>query len=164
VLPKSWVRGTVSLTAKTSVATGLRLRALDPAGRQLAVGKATKTVGRYRLAVNTKRLKSNKQSRVLVVVEVGAKRACSFPVLLKVDNSNPRISLTSARRQLTGVQVAFRVNERATVTIRSGAHVRTEYALAQEFVHIVIPAGAGTVRLVARDRAGNTTTRRIAIR
>lgn len=162
--PKTWVHSTVSLIVKTSVATGLKVRALDPTGHQLVLGKATKKVGRYALDVNTRRLKSNKRSRVLVVVEVGAKRACSLAVLLKVDNTAPRISIASARRALTEVNVGFRVSEGVTATIVSGTHVRRVRAAAGKAVHIMIPAGATSVRITARDRAGNTTTRRLTIK
>ena len=161
--PRSWVRGSISLYVKTGVATGLKVRALDHAGRQLASGTPTKA-GRYTISVNTRRLRTNTQARILIVVEVGTKRACSLPVLLKVDNTPPRIMQASAKRELSNVAVAFRVSENATVTIVSRKHVRRMRVTARTTVHVTLSGGAISARITARDRAGNTTTKRLRIK
>lgn len=161
--PRAWVHGTVSLLVKTSVATGLRVRALAPGNRRLADGTRVGKAGHYALTVNTKRLRSNRTTKILVVVEVGARRACSLPVSLNVDNVAPRLFAVTTHRVLANVDVALRASEKATVTVVVGRRTRRLLVAARHTVHVTLPAAGTVVRITARDRAGNTTTRRIRL-
>ena len=162
--PRGWVHGTVSLLVKTSVATGLQVRVLAPGGGRLASGNRIGKAGRYALRVNTRRLRSNRATRLLVVVEVGAGRACSLPVRLNVDNVTPRLFPVTVRRVLADVDVAVRVSEKSTLTVVMGKRSRRLLVPAHRLVHVTLPATGTLVRVTARDRAGNTATRHIRLR
>ena len=159
--PAAWVHGTVSFSIRASVATGLKVRVLGPTGRAVGTARATKP-GHQKVAVNTKLLPSNRRSKVSIVVTVGAVKACTLPVFLKVDNTPPRLT-ASARNLSTGVSVTFRVSEASSVTVVAGHTVRRSRAGANKTVTVTVAPGQTSVRVTARDRAGNTVTKRVAV-
>jgi hypothetical protein len=130
----------------------------------LALGRPTGKVGRYAMSVDTKLLPSNRQTRVVVAVDVNGSRACSLAVRLHVDNVPPRILTAGARRAVAGAEVAFRLSEGATVTVTVGSHVRRLRVVARRTMHLTVAARGSVVRITARDRAGNTTARRLTLR
>jgi hypothetical protein len=161
-LPKHWVRGRVFVALKTSVAAGITAQIVTRSGRVVASGR--ERVGSViRLALRTRRLPSNRTSRLRALVFVNGQRACSKPFRLKVDNVPPRLLTLTTTRAAGGDLLRVRVSERSSMTI-TGAYVsrhRSRLLSAKRTFEFRLPAGVRIARLILRDRAGNKVVRRL---
>lgn len=157
-VPRHWVHGRVVVWLKTSTAAGVTARVVTRSGRVIGAGKEGKT-SVIRLRLQTRRLPTNRTSRLRAVVSFNGLAACSKSFRLKVDNTRPRI-LSLANR---GNRLFLRVSERSSVSF-VGRHVRRRRPVliaARKNIVVRLPAGVRTARLVLRDRAGNIVVRRL---
>jgi hypothetical protein len=161
-VPKRWVHGRVFLALKTSFAAGLTGQIVTRSGR--VVASASKRGGNLlRLGVRTRRLPSNRTSRLRALLFVNGQRACSKPFRLKVDNVPPRLLRLKTTRAGGGAMLSVRVSERSAMTI-AGAHVSRHGLFllsAKRTFEFRLPAGVRIARLILRDRAGNKVVRRL---
>ena len=157
-LPRHWVHGRVVVWMTTSTASGVTARVVNRRGRIIGSGKEGKG-DLIRLRLQTRRLRTNRISRLRALVAFDGQVACTKSFRLKVDNTRPRILFLGTR----GNRVFLRASERSWVTF-TGRHVRHRRAVliaARKTVHLRLPARVRTARLVLRDRARNTVTRRL---
>jgi hypothetical protein len=161
-IPKHWVRGRVFVALKTSVAAGITAQIVTRSGKVVASGR--EQIGSvFRLALRTRRLPSNRTSRLRALVFVNGQSACSKPFSLKVDNVPPRLLRLRTTRAAGGHLLRLRVSERSSMTI-TGAHVprhRARMLAAKRTFTFRLPAGVRSARLILRDRAGNKVVRRL---
>ncbi len=161
-VPKRWVRRRVFIALKTSIAAGITGQIVTRSGRVVASG-SERGGSVIRLGVRTRRLRSNRTSRLRALVFVNGQRACSKPFRLKVDNVRPRLLRLKTTRAGGGDLLSVRVSERSSMTI-TGAHVsrhRPRLLSAKRTFEFRLPAGVRIARLVLRDRAGNKVVRRL---
>jgi len=159
--PRHWVHGRVPLVLKTSVAAGITAQIVTHSGQVLASGSELNGKPRIRLVVPTKKLRSNRVSRLQALVFVNGQQACHKGFRLKVDNVRPRLLRVSTTRR--GVDLLrLRVSERALATVVArNVHRRRVRIAARHTVYLQFPASMRTARLIVRDRAGNTVIRRL---
>jgi hypothetical protein len=160
-VPKHWVHGRVAIALKASVASGITGQVLDRRGRVVASANEGKG-GMIRLLVKTKRLPTNRTSRLQARVFVDGKPACTKPFRLKVDNTRPRLLLLHTS-VAGGHVVTLRVSELASMSFvgRHVRHHRPVLIAARRTIHWRLPTSVMSARLILRDRAGNTVTRRL---
>jgi hypothetical protein len=159
-LPRHWVHGRVTFALNTSLATGITGQIVTHSGRAIAKSKA-QSGGLVRLVVRTKKLPSNRRSKLRAVIFFNGKQACTLPFKLKVDNVRPRVLFLQTARG-SGNLLSLRVSEKSSLTI-VGLHVswRTRLIAAHRTVHFHLPSAVRNARLILRDRAGNTVIRRL---
>ena len=163
-VPKHWVRGRVYVRLKTSVAAGMTAQVVTRSGRVVASGRQ-RSGSVIRLAVRTRRLPSNRTSRLRALVFVNGERACSRPFRLRVDNVPPRLLRLTATRAAGGGLLSVRVSERCSMRI-TGAYLsgrQSRVLLARRTFELRL-ARVGITRLILRDRAGNKVVRRLVWR
>jgi hypothetical protein len=161
-IPKHWVRGRISVTLKTSVAAGISAQIVTRSGKILASG-VRRAGSVIRLPVRTRRLPSNRTSRLRAVVFVNGQRACSRPFRLRVDNVPPRLLRLTTTRAAGGGLLSVRVSERCSLTI-IGASLsgrRSRALPARRTFAFRVQPRVSIARLVLRDRAGNKVVRRL---
>lgn len=160
-LPKHWVHGRVTVWVKTSVAAGITGQVVTRKGRSVASGKEKGDL--IRLRVNTRRLPTNRVSRLKAQVLASGRLACTKSFRLKVDNTRPRVLLLATSRTGHGDLLLLRVSERSSMVIagRGVPHRRGHLIAAHRTFHIVLPARVRRARLVLRDRAGNRVVRKL---
>jgi hypothetical protein len=159
-LPKHWVRRNVVITLQTSVAAGITGQIVTGSGRVVASGSEG-TGDLVRLVVPTKKLPSNRASRLQARILVKGQQACMKRFRLKVDNLRPRLLLLSTTS--TGVHLLrLRVSELSSMAI-VGRHVHRRPVLiaARRTIRVHLSASVKTARLILTDRAGNTLVRRL---
>jgi hypothetical protein len=162
-IPKKWVHGRVAVWLQTSVAAGITGRVVTHSGRIVGSGKE-RAGGLIRLLVKTKRLHTNRASKLRALVLVKGQRACTKPFKLKVDNTRTRIlSLTTSRSGGEHL-AAFRVSELSTMSVVGPGVPKHRAVLiaGHRWYHVRLPARVRRARLVLRDRAGNKTVRTLA--
>jgi hypothetical protein len=164
-LPKRWVRRRVFVALKTSVAAGITGQIVTRFGRVVASGRLQTGRSVIRLALRTRRLPSNRTSRLRAVVFVNGQRACSKPFRLKVDNVPPRLLRLKTTRAAGRHVLSVRVSERASMTI-TGAHMsrHRSWLSAKRTFKFRLSARVRIARLILRDRAGNKVVRRLVWR
>jgi hypothetical protein len=159
-IPKHWVHGRVVVWLKTSVAAGITGRVINRRGKLLASGSEVGSNNVIRLGVRTKRLPTNRKSRLRAQVLVNGKLACSKRFSLKVDNTKPRLLLLKTWRAAGQDQVRLTVSEASRMTF-SGGHVHYRAGIAaHRTINVHLPL-VRSARLTLRDRAGNTVVRRL---
>lgn len=161
-LPKHWVRGRVFVALKTSVAAGVTAKIVTRFGKVVASGRLRTGRSVIRLALRTRRLPSNRTSRLRALVFVNGQRACSKPLRVKVDNVPPRLLRLTTTRAAAGHLLSVRVSERVSMTI-TGRHMsrHRSWLSAKRTVKLRLPGKIRIVRLILRDRAGNKVVRRL---
>jgi hypothetical protein len=160
--PKHWVRGRVFIRLKTSVAAGITARIVTRSGKVIASGRL-RGGNLIRLAVRTRRLPSNRVSRLRALVFVNGQRACSRPFRLKVDNVRPRLLTLKTTRASGADLLSIRVSERCSLRIIGAKDLgrRPRLLAARRTLQFRLPASVRIARLVLRDRAGNKIVRRL---
>jgi hypothetical protein len=161
--PSSWVHGRVALYLKTSVAAKLTLHIVAKNGKAVGTARTLKP-GHLKALVNTKRLPSNRISKIFADVFVAGSRACRVSIALRVDNVAPRLLRLTARRTLQASLLTLRVTEASRLTIVTGGRARHFKLRARKTFVISIPKSAKPTRLVFVDRAGNTLRRSVTWR
>lgn len=159
-LPKHWVHGRVGVVLATSVASGITAQIVTRSGRVIATG--TEHGGPLvRLVIRTRKLPSNRTSRLRANVLFNGKQACSNKFQLKVDNIRPRL-LEVVTTRGAGDLLTLRVSERSWLRI-VGRHApkRTVRIPAHRTVHLRLPGSLRTGKLILWDRARNTVVRRL---
>jgi hypothetical protein len=164
-LPKRWLRGRVFVNVKTSVAAGITGKIITRSGKVVASGRLRTGRSVMRLALRTRRLPSNRTSRLHALVFVNGQRACSKPFRVKVDNVRPRLLRLTATRAAGRHLLTVRVSERALMTI-TGAHMsrHRSWLSGRRTYKFRLPAKVRVARLVLRDRAGSKVVRRVVWR
>jgi hypothetical protein len=159
--PKHWVHGRVAVSVKTSVAAGITVRIVTRSGGVIAAARE-RSGAIVRLVMRTKKLPSNRVSRLRAQALVNGKPACTNPFRLKVDNTPPRLLLLSTTRSARGDMLRLRVTERSSMAV-VGRHLRRRSALiaGHRTIEVRLPSGPRVARLILRDRAGNTVLRRL---
>jgi hypothetical protein len=161
--PHHWVHGRrVPVLLKTSQAAGITGRVLAPSGRILASGTEAAELIHFR--VNTRPLRSNHASNLRAVVYVNGQQACSTSFRLKVDNTPPRLlSLHTFVIGNTHV-VSLRVSEKSSMRITGAGHKYSHAVLiaAHKLIRAKLSRNVRHARLILRDRAGNTVSRKLA--
>lgn len=158
-VPTHWVHGRVRLTLKCTPAQGITAFArLGPAGARLASG--TEKNGRIRLRVQTRLLRTNHVSRPAVVYG-NSQQTKSKYFRLKVDNTPPRVLSLRIRR---GHVVSFRVSEKSKMRITGKGSRYTHWTVVarHRLITATLPGRVRHARLIVRDRAGNTVSRKLA--
>jgi hypothetical protein len=159
-LPTHWVHRNVAVTLETSVAAGITGEIVTGSGHVIASGREG-SGDLVRLVLRTKKLPSNRRSKLRALIFVKGQQACAKNFSLKVDNVRPRLlRLTTASG---GVHlVSLKVSEKVSVRI-AGAHVHRRPVLiaARKLINLHLPASVHTARLTLVDRAGNTVVRRL---
>jgi hypothetical protein len=160
-LPKGWVHRRVPIVLKTSVAAGITGKVLTRSGKPLA--GAREANGLLRFVVRTKRLPSNRASRLRALVYVNGQQACSRVFRLKVDNIRPRLLLLATSRKAGRDLVTLRVSEKSWVTIGSRGikWPHPKVISAHRLSVLRLPARVRAAKLVVRDRAGNQVVRNL---
>jgi hypothetical protein len=157
--PRAWQRGRVRLTLATSVAHGIAARVVGPGGRVDGTSRTLRP-GRLRLLVDTRRLPSNRASRVQALVYFRGTHACTATTRLKVDNVSPRLLRLRTSTAAAGRLVALRASERSWLRIVArGVHRERTLIAARREIEVVLPASTTRARLILTDRAGNRTVR-----
>jgi hypothetical protein len=160
-LPKHWVRRKVPVTLKTSVAAGITGEVLTGSGRVVASGSEV-TGDLVRLVVRTKKLPSNRISRLRAVIFVKGQAACTKRFRLKVDNVRPRLLVLSTTRTAGVHLLQLSVSELSTMSILGRAvHRRPVLIAAHRTIRVHLSVAVKTARLVLTDRAGNTLVRKL---
>jgi len=147
---------------KCSPAQGITAFArMGPAGRMLASG--TEKNGLIHLRVQTRLLRTNHVSRPAVVYGNSQQTKSKF-FRLKVDNTPPRLLSLRTGRSGSRNRVSFRVSEKSKMRITGrGSRYSRWVVVARHKLNIVtLPSSVRHARLILRDRAGNTITRRLA--
>ena len=164
-LPKRWVRGRIFVHLRTSVAAGITGQLVTRSGKVVASGRQQTGRSVIRLALRTRRLPSNRTSRLQAVVLVNGQRGCSKPFRVKVDNVRPRLLRLTATRAAGRHLLSVRVSERASMTI-TGAHIsrHRSWLSARRTFRFRLAGNVRIARLVFRDRAGNKVVRRVVWR
>jgi len=171
-IPKHWVRGRVPIYLRTSVASGITVAILSHSGKVLAHGRET-TSPLFRLVVHTKKLPSNRRSKLRAVAYVNGQLACTHRFGLKVDNIPPRIlSLSTTTTPVGARLLGLSVSEKSLITVvdpkghvvlhsPSGRSVRPHWVLiaANKRIYLKMSGSVTVARLIVRDRAGNTVVR-----
>jgi hypothetical protein len=159
-LPKHWVRRNIVVTLKTSVAAGITGHIVTGSGRVVASGREV-TGDLVRLVVPTRKLPSNRISRLRALIRVNGQQACTKRFRLKVDNVKPRLLLLSTTG--TGVHLlTLSVSELSSMSIVGrNVHRRPVLIAARRTIRVHLSASVRTARLILTDRAGNTLVRRL---
>jgi hypothetical protein len=162
--PLSWVRGTVSLSLKTSVTAGIHGKVLTAAGKVVGTGVEAKP-GHLTLVVNTRLLPSNKKSRLTAAVYVNSAKACSLQTGLSVDNRPPTIKVvrTHLTKGATRITVVADENVLARLSA-SGKRLVSVHLRAAHATVIVVPHRYSKVSVTLVDRAGNRSARTLQLR
>lgn len=161
-VPTHWVHGRVPLSLKCSPAQGITaLARLGPSGSILASG--TETNGRIHLRLQTRRLRTNHVSRPAVVYSNSQETKSKF-FRLKVDNTRPRLLSLRTRSRGSRHVVSFRVSEKSKMRIAGGGsrYKRWIVVARHHLITATVPRRVRHARLIVRDRAGNTVTRKLA--
>ena len=161
-LPRHWVHGRVAVSVKTSVAAGITVRIVTRSGRVIAAGRE-RGGDIVKLVMRTRRLPSNRVSRLRALVLVNGQVACTKRFRLKVDNTPPRLLLLSTTRSARGDLLRLRVSERSSMAIvgRNVPRRRSALIAGHRTIEVRLPSGVRVARLILRDRAGNTVVRRL---
>jgi hypothetical protein len=156
-VPRHWVHGRVKIVLKTSVAAGITGRIVTRSGRTVARGREL-SGNLLRLPLRTKKLPSNRISRLRALVLYNGQQACSKRLRLKVDNVPPRLlQLTTTRG--AGDLLSLRVSEKSRVKVVSPSVHWRGVISAHRTIHLYFPASLRSAQLILRDRAGNTVLR-----
>jgi hypothetical protein len=148
---------------KTSVATDITGQAVTRSGRVVAKATAGKA-GLLRLAVNTKRLPTNRTSQLQALIFYKGKQACSKPFRLRVDNTRPRL-LQFATSRGSADLLTLKVSEKSWLkVIAPHVHWRTRLIPGRKTIHLSLPASVRAAQLILTDRAHNTAVRRLTWR
>jgi len=160
-VPTHWVHGRVPISLNCSPATGgTAIVRLGPTGTVLASG--TEQNGLIRLRVNTRLLRTNHVSRPAVIYGNGEQTESKF-FTLKVDNTAPRLLALRTSGRGGAHLVSFRVSEKSKMRIAGGGS-RYEHWIPvarRRLITATLPGSVRHARLILRDRAGNTSTRKL---
>lgn len=163
-LPRHWVHGRVPVLLKASVAAGITAQIMTPSGQVYARGTEKTGSNLLRLVIATKKLPSNRTSSLQAVVFVNGQRACMQPFHLKVDNVRPRLLKLKKAHGAVNL-LSFRVSEKSWLKIVAHhVHRRTRRLGTGRTIRLQFPGSIRSVRLILRDRAKNTTIRRVVLR
>jgi hypothetical protein len=170
-VPTHWVRGSVPIVLRTSIASRITARVYTRTGRVVARGRE-ESGDLVRLALDTTKLRSNRLSRLRAVIFFEGRRACSRHFSLKVDNVPPRLLSLSTTSTARARLLELSVNEYVTMSVvdRHGhvaLHLRPGHTVRRGSVQIVasrpnyfgLSARIQKARLILRDRAGNKVVR-----
>lgn len=159
-VPKNWVHGRVPLLLKTSVAAKVTGKILSSSGATLASGSEKNGV--IRLRVQTKHLPTNSASKLQAQVFVKGQQACSKTFTLKVDNTPPRLTMLRTSHTSRSDWVSLRVSEVSLLKLQAtGLKRKPVLVKANTTVNMHFSRSVHSARLVVRDRAGNTLSRRL---
>ena len=160
-VPTHWVHGRVSIGLKCSPAAGVTARVrIGPSGPVLASG--TEQSGLIHLRVQTRLLPTNHISRPVVVYGTDQQTKSKY-FRLKVDNTPPRLLQLKTSATPGGHLVRFRVSEKSRMRIEGGGpRYRHWVSIArQRLISATLSGSVRHVRLMVRDRAGNTVVRKL---
>jgi hypothetical protein len=136
---------------------------LTNSGKALASAQGDSS-GLLRFSLRTKRLRSNRTSRLHAAVFLNGQEACRNEFRLRVDNVRPRLLFLATSRSGGRAVVALRLSERSSVTLlgRSGVNWPRKRSLAgRRLITFRFPSGVHAATLIARDRAGNQLKRQL---
>jgi hypothetical protein len=160
-LPTHWVHRNVAVTVQTSVAAGITGEIVTGSGRVVASGSEG-SGDLVRLVVSTKKLPSNRTSRLRAVILVKGQPACTKHFHLKVDNVRPRLLLLSTTITGRVHLLQLRVSEVSSMAIVGrNLHRRPVLIAARRTIRAHLSTRVKTARLILTDRAGNTLVRRL---
>jgi hypothetical protein len=146
---------------RTSVAAGITGKILTRSGKTVASAKGDQS-GMLRFSLRTKRLRSNRTSRLNAAVYLNGKEACRNGFRLRVDNVRPRLLFLATSRSGGRAVLALRLSERSSVTIlgRRGVNWPRHRTLAgHRLITFRFPSRVHAATMILRDRAGNQVTR-----
>jgi hypothetical protein len=156
------VHGRLVVRLKTSVAAGIVGRIVNRKGKVL-VSAPEGSSSVIPLKLRTKRLPTNRKSRLRAQVLVNGKLACTKRFSLKVDNTKPRLLRLTTWRTAGQDHLRLRVSERSSMSF-TGRHVprrRPVLIAPGRDINVQFSGAVRTARLIVRDRAGNTVVRRL---
>lgn len=162
-LPRGWVRGRVPILLRTSVAAGISGKILTKSGKTLASTQGDSS-GLLRFSLRTKRLRSNRTSRLHAAVFLNGQEACRNEFRLRVDNVRPRLLFLATSRSGGRAVLALHLSERSSVTIlgRRGVNWPRHRTLAgRRLITFRFPSRVHAATMIVRDRAGNQVTRHL---
>ena len=158
---RHWKHGRVPVVLQTSLAAGITATIVNQSRRVLAKGseRAGELVP---LVIPTNRLPANRSSRLRALVFVNGQKACTNRFQLIKAKARPRLMLLATsngqRKQLT-----LRVNATSSMkVVARHLHWRTNRIFAHKVRQFSIPGSVRKARLILRDRAGHTLTRKLA--
>jgi hypothetical protein len=162
-LPRGWVHGRLPILLRTSVAAGITGKILTNSGKTLASAQGDQS-GIVRFSLRTKRLRSNRTSRLHAAVFLNGQEACRKGFRLRVDNVRPRLLFLATSRSGGRVVLALRLSERSSVTIlgRRGVNWPRQRSLARRrLITFRFPSRVHAATMIVRDRAGNQRKRQL---
>jgi len=159
---RHWRHGHVPVALQTSLAAGITAKIVTRSGRVLA--KGTEGAGELvPLVIPTNRLPANRSSRLRALVFVNGQKACTNRFqLIKANKSRPKLLLL-ATSDGGSKQLTLRVNETSAMkVVARHMHWKTNRILAHHVRQFSIAPSVRKARLILRDRAGHTLTRKLA--
>lgn len=167
-VPRHWTHGRIPLVVKTSDAADITAQLVTHSGKVLA--KGVEKGGLVPLVLPTKKLPANRTSRLQARVLVGSAEACVNPFqVAKVNNARPRLLLMATSRDPILHEpdqihlLTLRVSERSSLKIVARhLHWRTKRIPAAKVLQFRLPVSVRKVKVILRDRAGNTVTRSLS--
>jgi hypothetical protein len=159
---RHWPHGRIPVVVKTSLAHGITVRIVTKSGRILAQG-SEQNGDLVPLVIQTKKLPSNRASRLRVLVLVNGQKACTNGFQLVKSNRRPGLLLlasasgTSKRNLLT-----LRVSKTSLMkVVAHHLHWRMNQIPAHKVSQFSVPASVRKAVLILRDRAGHTLIRKV---
>jgi hypothetical protein len=153
----AWVRGTITLSLRTSLASGIHGAVTNNRNKVVGRGVAG-SLGHLVLKVDTRRLPSNRSSALKVNVFVNAASACSLTTSLRVDNAKPKALAVKTTKSAHKSTLRFRSAEPLRFWVIARGHRYGAYTAKHAGTVIVkLPAGLHRATLLLIDRAGNSS-------
>lgn len=163
-LPRGWVHRRVHVLLRTSIATGITGKILTRSGKTLvSVGHENQS-GILRFLVRTKRLRSNRTTRLRAAVFFDGQEACSKGFRLHVDNVRPRLLFLATSRSGGRAILRLRLSERSSITILGRRDVhwpRRKILAGRRRFTFRFPPRVHAAKMIVRDRAGNRLVRQL---
>ena len=162
-LPHGWVHRRVPVLVRTSIAAGVTGKILTRSGKTLVSAHEDQS-GILRFLLRTKRLRSNRTTRLRAAVYVNGQEACSKGFRLRVDNVRPRLLFLATSRSGGRVILTLRLSERSAVTILGRRDVNWPHRkilAGRRLITFQFPSRVHTATMIIRDRAGNQLVRQL---
>jgi len=162
-LPSGWVHGRVPILLRTSVAAGITGKILTRSGKTLVSVHGDQS-GMLRFLLRTKRLRSNRTTRLRAAVYLNGQEACSKGFRLRVDNVRPRLLFLATSRRRGRVILTLRLSERSSLTILGRRDVNWPHRkilAGRRLITFNFPSRVHAATMRVRDRAGNQLVRQL---
>lgn len=158
---RHWAHGRIPVVLKTSLAAGITAQIVNRSGRVLARG-SEQTGDRVRLVIPTKRLPSNRSSRLRALVFVNGVKACTNRFqLLKANTVRPQLMSLATKGGKRNL-LTLRVSETSLMkVVARHLHWRTNQILANKVRQFSVPGSVRKAKLILRDRAGSIVVRKL---